>query len=215
LRKQTATMSLGSKLDQQTMTERILVVEDDRSVQKTLKRLLEAEGFAVEGHPNGRAGLDSFHAEAPSAALLDLHLPELSGKHLCQVMKTAAPSSPTLTASCDLNDKVTLLELGADGSMTKPFSPREIVVRLKVSLRHWHPPAIAVFFDCIVVHFGNRNIDNQIMKLRRKLENDPGCPTHFRTAPRLGYKFSFWSSAGKLPTGPNLQRPWTTAWRAP
>jgi FixJ family two-component response regulator len=52
------------------------------SVQKILKRLFEAEGFAVEGHLGGRAGLDSFHADVPSAAILDLHLPELSGQHL-------------------------------------------------------------------------------------------------------------------------------------
>jgi DNA-binding response OmpR family regulator len=227
------------------MTDRILVVDDDPSVQKTLKHLLEAEGFAVEGHPNGQAGLDSFHAEAPSAAILDLYLPELSGKHLCQEMKTAAPSIPIiiLTASSDLNDKVTLLEMGADDYITKPFSPRELVVRLKVALRHCQPPAIVskVIFDGIVVDFrktevtrngtsvaltahefktlqflvenpdrvitraellkricgygdgytANRSIDNHIMKLRHKLENDPSCPTHFRTVPRLGYKFTF------------------------
>jgi DNA-binding response OmpR family regulator len=195
---------------------------------------------------DGRAaGLDSFHAEIPSAAILDLHLPELSGKHLCKEMKAAAPSIPVviLTASCDLNDKVTLLETGADDYITKPFSPRELLARLKVALRHCHPPAVVsqVVFDDIVVDFGkvevtrngisvaltahefktlqffvenpdrvitraellkrvcgygdgyttNRSIDNHIMKLRHKLENDPSCPTHFRTVPRLGYKFTF------------------------
>jgi DNA-binding response OmpR family regulator len=140
------------------LPSRILVVEDDQSVQKILKRLFEAEGFAVEGHMDGRAGLDSFHAEAPSAAILDLHLPELSGKHLCREMKAAEPSIPIiiLTASCDLNDKVTLLEMGADDYVTKPFSPRELLARLRVALRHSHPPAIVsqVVFDGIVVDFG-------------------------------------------------------------
>jgi DNA-binding response OmpR family regulator len=227
------------------LTDRILVVEDDSSVQKILKRLFEAEGFAVEGHMDGRAGLDSFHAEVPSAAILDLHLPELSGKHLCKEMKVAAPSIPVviLTASCDLNDKVALLEIGADDYVTKPFSPRELMARLKVALRHSHPPAIVsqVVFDGIVVDFGkvevtrngtsialtahefktlqffvenpdrvitraellkrvcgyedgyttNRSIDNHILKLRHKLENDPSCATHFRTVPRLGYRFTF------------------------
>jgi DNA-binding response OmpR family regulator len=227
------------------LPSRILVVEDDQSVQKILKRLFEAEGFAVEGHMDGRAGLDSFHAEAPSAAILDLHLPELSGKHLCREMKAAEPSIPIiiLTASCDLNDKVTLLEMGADDYVTKPFSPRELLARLRVALRHSHPPAIVsqVVFDGIVVDFGkvevtrngrsialtahefktlqffvenpdrvitraelvkrvcghedgyptNRSIDNHIMKLRHKLENDPNCPAHFRTVPRLGYRFTF------------------------
>jgi DNA-binding response OmpR family regulator len=247
-------MGLGPKIpDEETvaqyqapeLTTRILVVEDDPSVQKVLKRLFEAEGFAVDGHMGGRAGLDSFHAEVPSAAILDLHLPELSGKHLCKAMKDAEPSIPViiLTASCDLNDKVTLLEMGADDYVTKPFSPRELLARLKVALRHSHPPAIAsrVVFDDIVVDFGkvevtrngtsvaltahefktlqffvenpdrvitraellkrvcgyedgytsNRSIDNHIMKLRHKLEYDPSCPSHFRTVPRLGYKFTF------------------------
>jgi DNA-binding response OmpR family regulator len=247
-------MSLESKvLDEQAvtprpsseLTNRILVVEDDPSVQKILKRLFQAEGFAVEGHMDGRTGLDSFHAEAPSAAILDLHLPELSGKHLCKEMKGAEPSIPIiiLTASCDLNDKVTLLEMGADDYITKPFSPRELLARLRVALRHTHPPASAsrVFFDGVVVDFGkvevsrdgtsvvltahefktlqffvknpdrlitrsellkevcgygdsytsSRSIDTHIMKLRHKLENDPSCPTHFRTVPRLGYKFTF------------------------
>jgi DNA-binding response OmpR family regulator len=80
-------MSLGSKLsDEQIRCQpqlpelayRILVVEDDPSVQRVLKRLFEAEGFAVEGHSDGRAGLDNSHAHAPSAAILDLHLPKLS-----------------------------------------------------------------------------------------------------------------------------------------
>jgi DNA-binding response OmpR family regulator len=124
------------------LTNRILVVEDDPSVQKILKRLFETEGFAVEGHLNGRTGLDSFHADAPAAAILDLHLPKLSGQHLCKEMKTAAPSIPIiiLTASCDLNDEVTLLEMGADDYITKPFSPRELLARLRVALRHTKPP---------------------------------------------------------------------------
>jgi len=246
-------MGLGSKLpDEQNVTQRqsaeltnrILVVEDDPSVQKILKRLFEAEGFAVEGQMDGRSGLDSFRAELPSAAILDLHLPELSGKHLCKEMKAADSSIPIiiLTASCDLNDTVTLLEMGADDYITKPFSPRELLARLKVALRHSHPPATVsqVIFDSIVVDFRkmevtrngtsvaltaheyktlqcfvenpdriiaraellkrvcgcedeyatNRSIDNHIMKLRQKLENDPSCPTHFRTVPRLGYKFT-------------------------
>jgi len=139
------------------MTHRILVVDDDPSVQKILKRLFEAEGFAVEGQMDGRAGLDSFHADAPSAAILDLHLPKLSGQHLCKEMKAAAPSIPIviLTASCDLSDKVILLEMGTDDYITKPFSPRELLARIKVALRHSNPSAraSAVMFDGIVVNF--------------------------------------------------------------
>jgi DNA-binding response OmpR family regulator len=73
-------------------------------------------------------------------------------------MKAAEPSIPIiiLTASCELDDKVTLLEMGADDHITKPFSPRELLARLRVALRHSHPPASAsrVVFDGVVVDFG-------------------------------------------------------------
>ena len=223
---------------------RILVVEDDPSVQKTLKRLLEAEGFAVEGQLDGQAGLDSFHAAAPSATILDLRLPKLSGQDLCQKMKATAPSIPLiiLTACSDLQERVTLLEMGADDYITKPFSPRELLARLRVALRRCNPPTRVTesVFDGIVVDFGkmeatrngtpvaltahefktlqffvqnpdrlitraellkkvcgyaddctSRSIDNHIMKLRQKLENDPSIPTHFRTVHGLGYRFAF------------------------
>ena len=94
-------MNIESKLpEEQTkyplpparLTGRILVVEDDPSVQKILKRWFEAERFAVEGHMDGRAALDSFHADLPSAVILDLHLPKLPGQLLLREMKSAAPS---------------------------------------------------------------------------------------------------------------------------
>jgi DNA-binding response OmpR family regulator len=221
------------------------VVEDDPSVQKILKRLFEAEGFAVEAHSDGRAGLDSFYADAPSATILDLNLPELSGRHLCREMKATAPSIPiiVLSASCGPRDKIALLEMGADDYVTKPFSPRELLARLRVALRHTNLPARAnrVVFDGIVVDFQkveviqngasvvltahefktlqffvqnpdriitraellkevcgyedgyttSRSIDNHILQLRHKLENDPRCPSHFRTVTRVGYRFTF------------------------
>jgi len=145
-------MGLGSKIPDEErvaqhqapqLMKRILVVEDDPSVHKILKRLFAAEDFTVEGQMDGQAGLNSFRADAPSAAILDLHLPKLSGQHLCKEMKAAAPSIPIiiLTASCDLNDKVILLEMGADDYVTKPFSPREQLARLRVALRHSNLPA--------------------------------------------------------------------------
>lgn len=246
-------MGLGSKIpDEETvardqtrhLTRRILVVEDDPSVHKILKRLFEAEGFTVEGQTDGQAGLNSFHADKPAAVILDLHLPNLSGQYLCKQMKAATPSIPViiLTASSNLDDKVMLLAMGADDYITKPFSPRELLARLKAALRHSEPPARTsrVEFDGITVNFdtikvvrngapvaltarefktlqffvlnpdrlitrmellnavcGNedgytviRSIDNHIMKLRQKLESDPTCPVHFRTVPRLGYRFT-------------------------
>jgi DNA-binding response OmpR family regulator len=220
---------------------RILVVEEDLAIQKVLKRLLRTEGFAVEIHFDGRAGLDSFRANPPSATILDLRLPTLSGRHLCQEMKTAAPSIPViiLSASCEVSDKVLLLEIGADDYVTEPFSPRELMARLRVALRRDRPTrARPVVFDGIVVDFEKvqvtrngtsvvltarefktlqllvqnldrvvtraellkqvygyeggcttRTIDNHIMRIRHKLENDPSCPIHFRTVHNVGYRF--------------------------
>jgi two-component system alkaline phosphatase synthesis response regulator PhoP len=92
----------------------------------------------INGVANHILHLDKGRASVPSAAILDLHLPELSGKHLCKEMKAAEPSIPIiiLTASSELNYKDTLFEMRADDYVTKPFSLRELLARLKVALRH-------------------------------------------------------------------------------
>jgi two-component system alkaline phosphatase synthesis response regulator PhoP len=118
--------------------ERVLVVEDDPSVQKALKHLFEAEGYAVEIHGNGQSALESFHAFPPAIIVLDLRLPRLSGHDLCKEVKAQSPTLPivVLSAACNVSDKVLLLELGADDYVTKPFSPRELLARVRAALRH-------------------------------------------------------------------------------
>ncbi len=117
--------------------ERILVVEDDRAVQKALKRLFEAEGFAVEISADGKSALEAFRATAPAAVVLDLRLPAMSGRDVCREIKQQAPALPiiVLSATSDVSDKVLLLELGADDYVTKPFSPRELLARVRAALR--------------------------------------------------------------------------------
>jgi DNA-binding response OmpR family regulator len=117
--------------------ERILVVEDDRAVQKALKRLFEAEGFAVEISADGKSALDAYRAVTPAAVVLDLRLPAMSGRDVCREIKQMAPSLPVivLSAASDVSDKVLLLELGADDYVTKPFSPRELLARVRAALR--------------------------------------------------------------------------------
>ncbi|MBA3914486.1 MAG: response regulator transcription factor [Acidobacteriales bacterium] len=117
--------------------EKILVVEDDRAVQKALRRLFESEGFAVDVCSDGKAAVDSFRTAAPSAIVLDLRLPLLSGRDVCREIKAQAPGIPiiVLSATADVSDKVLLLELGADDYVTKPFSPRELLARVRVALR--------------------------------------------------------------------------------
>jgi DNA-binding response OmpR family regulator len=117
--------------------ERILVVEDDHAVQKALKRLFETEGFEIEISSDGKSALEAFQRATPSAIVLDLRLPQLSGRDVCREIKQQAPSVPiiVLSAASDVSDKVLLLELGADDYVTKPFSPRELLARVRAALR--------------------------------------------------------------------------------
>jgi DNA-binding response OmpR family regulator len=136
---------------------RILVVEDDRAVQKALRRLFETEGYTVETQADGRSALDSFQSSAPAAVVLDLRLPKLSGLDVCKEIKSLAPTLPiiVLSAASDVSDKVLLLELGADDYVTKPFSPRELLARVRAALRHTarNPDEQVVRFDDISVDF--------------------------------------------------------------
>lgn len=120
-----------------TTMERILVVEDDRAVQRALKRLFETEGFAVEISSDGKSALEAFRTTAPAAIVLDLRLPAMSGRDVCREIKQQSPSLPiiVLSATSDVSDKVLLLELGADDYVTKPFSPRELLARVRAALR--------------------------------------------------------------------------------
>lgn len=120
-----------------TTMERILVVEDDRAVQRALRRLFETEGFAVEISSDGKSALEAFRTTAPAAIVLDLRLPAMSGRDVCREIKQQSPSLPiiVLSATSDVSDKVLLLELGADDYVTKPFSPRELLARVRAALR--------------------------------------------------------------------------------
>ena len=117
--------------------ERILVVEDDRQVQKALKRLFETEGFLVHISSDGKSALEAYRTAAPAAVVLDLRLPAMSGRDVCRELKQQSPSLPiiVLSAASDVSDKVLLLELGADDYVTKPFSPRELLARVRAAVR--------------------------------------------------------------------------------
>ena len=118
--------------------ERILIVDDDRAVQKALKRLFESEGYGVEISADGRSALAAFRSAAPTAIILDLRLPQMSGQDVCREIRKKSSSMPivVLSAATDVSDKVVLLELGADDYVTKPFSPRELLARVRTAIRH-------------------------------------------------------------------------------
>lgn len=117
--------------------ETVLVVEDSRPMQRTLQRLFEADGLQVQIAADGMAGLDSFRKQTPSVVVLDLKLPRLPGKEVCRAFKAHAPIVPivVLSANNEVEDKVLLLELGADDYVTKPFSPKELLARVRRAMR--------------------------------------------------------------------------------
>ncbi len=118
-------------------TQRILVIEDDIALRKILRRLFSSEGYEVDVIPNGVYGLEMLRQRAPAAVILDLLRPGSSGCDLCKKIATVVPGMPLLilSASNDLADKVLLLEIGADDYVTIPFSPRELLARLRALIR--------------------------------------------------------------------------------
>jgi len=146
-------------------SERILVIEDDRAVQKALKRLFEGEGFAVDIAGNGAAGLEMFRAAAPSVLVLDLSLPGTPGQDVCREISQAAPSLPIiiLSARTEVMDKVLLLELGAHDYVTKPFSPRELLARVRTAMRRSSRTPLTETFS-----FGDVKVDFKKMELWRE-----------------------------------------------
>jgi two-component system, OmpR family, phosphate regulon response regulator PhoB len=119
--------------------ERILVIEDEPDIAEVLEYNLEKEGFAVETVRRGDAGLEAIRRQPPDLLVLDLMLPGLDGLEITRLLKrdpgTARLPIVMLTARGDELDRIVGLELGADDYIPKPFSPREVVLRIKAVLR--------------------------------------------------------------------------------
>ncbi|MDQ6874051.1 MAG: response regulator transcription factor [Actinomycetota bacterium] len=115
----------------------VLVIEDERSIADLERLYLSREGFGVQVEVDGRAGLAAARRLHPVAIVLDVGLPELDGTEVCRQLRQAGDWTPVLfvTARDDEVDRVLGLELGADDYITKPFSPRELVARVKTVLR--------------------------------------------------------------------------------
>ena len=150
--------------------EKILVIEDDRATRKALQQLFEPEGFGVEVAQTGPEGLEMFRQSHPAFVILDLGLPQLGGQEVCRAIRKESEDVPilVLTGSSDEISRVLLLELGADDYVTKPFSPKEVLARVRAILRRARrapaPPEQLAFGDVHVefakmeVTRGNRTI---------------------------------------------------------
>jgi two-component system response regulator VicR len=118
------------------MPQLILVVEDEKPIADIVKYNLEKEGFSVDLAYDGREALDKAIKQQPDLVLLDIMLPKLNGFEVCRHLR-GSMNIPILmvTAKETEADKIHGLELGADDYITKPFSPRELVARVKAALR--------------------------------------------------------------------------------
>jgi two-component system, OmpR family, response regulator RegX3 len=115
---------------------RILIVEDEESLVETIRYNLEREGFATSTATDGRAALERFRAEQPDLVLLDLMLPHVSGLDVCRAIRAESTVPVIIVTAKDAEaDRVAGLELGADDYVTKPFSMRELVSRVRANLR--------------------------------------------------------------------------------
>jgi len=115
----------------------VLVVEDDRAIADLVRLYLRRDGFGVQVEADGAAALDAVGRLRPVAVVLDIGLPGLDGVEVCRRLRAADDWTPVLfmTARDDEVDRIVGLELGADDYVTKPFSPRELVARVRAVLR--------------------------------------------------------------------------------
>jgi DNA-binding response OmpR family regulator len=121
---------------------RVLVVDDDPTVSDVVRRYLEQDGFEVRLAADGLTALAAVQAEPPDLVVLDLMLGGIDGLEVCRRLRRDRPDLPVvmLTALGEEADRVVGLEVGADDYVTKPFSPRELVLRVRSVLRRTAPP---------------------------------------------------------------------------
>jgi len=221
---------------------KILIIEDDPAISSGLKESLAPEGYKVLTEGDGERGFNSVLTWSPDLIILDLMLPTLSGLDVCKNLRTKNVNIPIimLTSKTDEVDKILGLELGADDYVTKPFSIRELLARIKAILRRTYivKQFESFIFNDITIDFkkmecfkGNervemslkeyeimkhfvthegevitrdslldevwgyetfpttRTVDNYILMLRKKIENNPSNPKHILTIHSAGYKF--------------------------
>jgi len=225
------------------MKKRILVVEDQLDMLMGLRDNLEFEGYKVVAAVDGLKGLELARTEKPDLVILDIMLPKMDGFDMCKELRAGGLDIPIimLTAKGQEVDKVLGLEIGADDYITKPFSLRELLARIKAVLRRTSPrdkeirsyefgdvkldfdkheatrgakklellPREFVVLKYLILRKGEvvtrnelydavwgdkyypeaRPVDNQIARIRKKIEVDPKKPEYIITVHRVGYKF--------------------------
>ena len=123
--------------------KKILLVDDEAKVRELIRAYLEKDGYEVVVATDGKSAIDEAHRAKPDLILLDLGLPEINGLDVCRMIRSRS-NVPIimLTARVEETDKIIGLEIGADDYITKPFSPREVMARVRAVLRR-HDEGIA------------------------------------------------------------------------
>ena len=152
----------GSGKETVTIMEKtILIVEDDANIRELLHLYLEQEGYHIESAQDGVEGLRVFRRVHPDLVLLDLMMPVMDGTQMIRELRTFSKTPViVLTAKGEVLDKVTLLELGADDYITKPFEMREVIARVRAVLRRMDKSGGAhkLVFDNLIVDKQSYNI---------------------------------------------------------
>ncbi|USG64432.1 response regulator transcription factor [Brevibacillus ruminantium] len=161
---------------------KILVVDDEASIVKLLQFNLEKAGFQVVTAFDGKQALDMARTEQPDFIILDWMLPKLEGMDVCKQLRQERNNTPILmlTAKDDELDKILGLELGADDYLTKPFSPREVIARVKAILRRTQTaPETVATPDEVVLQFGEIRIYPEKYEVYRGTEKVELTPKEF------------------------------------
>ena len=223
--------------------KKILVIEDDPAILTGLEASLEEDHYEVSSSSDGLEGYEKARIEQFDLIILDLKLPGKNGEDVCKDLRKEGVSTPILmlTSKIEEMDKVLGLELGADDYVTKPFSVRELLARIKALLRRNSVVRSEIeecSFGSIYINFKNqeadknkeplelstmefkvlkyflqregeviertkllddvwgydnfpstRIVDNFVLSLRKKIEDDPSKPIHLKTVHGAGYKF--------------------------
>ena len=120
-------------------TKKILIVEDEKTIRDSVAAYLEREDYWVRGVGDGLSALEEFEKHGFDLIILDLMLPKMSGERVCRAIRdTSDVPIIMLTAKGEVQDRIIGLELGADDYLIKPFSPRELVARVRVLFRRAH-----------------------------------------------------------------------------
>ncbi|SDZ04695.1 DNA-binding response regulator, OmpR family, contains REC and winged-helix (wHTH) domain [Proteiniborus ethanoligenes] len=165
-------------------TKNILVVDDEAQITEVIKAYLQKENYNVYTAHNGQDAMNIFNRESIDFIVLDLMLPDLSGEEICKRIrvKSTVPIL-MLTAKAEEEDRVTGLYLGADDYLVKPFSPKELVARIKAIFRRTEKD----FIKAEIIEFkdGDLSVDINKMELYKKGVQRELTPTEFKLAATL------------------------------